>query len=166
MDEHFDLGNGNDDQLFFNVSQIGNDSIFKQVSTNGGYDITIDFTGIIADTIFEQSVSFSISRLDPGDLIIDIVHEDSNLIEPAQGIGRTEESITINNALGQFSGVDTINIVREFSTETIATTQDLRQIVLDQQVTAGDDRIIGYAANDTVSAGAGDDTINAGGLTD
>ena len=41
MDEHFDLGNGNDDQLFFNVSQIGDDSIFKQVSTNGAYDITI-----------------------------------------------------------------------------------------------------------------------------
>lgn len=166
VDEHFDLGAGRDDQVLFDVSQIGDDSIFKPTSTVGGYDITIDFTGIFADSILEQSVTFSISRLDHNDLIIDIVHRDTSLFEPTAGIGESVESITINNALGQFSAVDSISIVREFSTEVIATTQELRQIILDQQVTSGDDFIFGYTANDTVTGGAGDDTINAGGLTD
>lgn len=165
-DELFLLEGGNDDQVLFNVSAIGDDSIFKPALTSGGYDLTIDFTGIFADSILEQSVTFSISRFDPNDLIIDVVHRDTSLIEPTSGIGETFETITINNGLSQFSAVDSISIVREFSTETIATTQELRQIILDQQATAGDDRIIGYAANDTIRAGAGDDTINAGGLTD
>lgn len=165
VDEHFELGNGNDDQLFFKVSQIGDDSIFKPGSTSGGYDITIDFTGIVADSIQEQSVNFSISRLDPDDLIIEIIHRDTSLIEPAAGIGETFETISINGGLGT-TAVDTINIIRETGTETIATTQDLRQIILDQQATAGDNLIQGYAGNDTIRAGAGDDTINAGGGTD
>ncbi len=165
-DEHFVLEGGNNDQVLFNVSEIGDDSIFKAVSTVGGYDLTIDFTGIVAQSIFEQAVDFSISRLDPNDLIIDIVHEDSSTIEPAIGIGRTEETITINNALSQFSGVDTINILSVVGNQTIATTQDLRQIILDQQATDDDNRIVGYTGNDTIRAGAGDDTINAGGGAD
>lgn len=111
-------------------------------------------------------MNFSISRGDPGDLNLEIIHEDSSLIESAQGVGKTVESISINNALGRFSALDSITIIGGFGTEVIPTSHDIRQIILDQQVTADDDRIDGYFANDTIRAGAGEDLLSGGGGRD
>ena len=41
VDEHFEPANGGDDQFFFSVNQVGD-------------DITIGFTGIVADTILSN----------------------------------------------------------------------------------------------------------------
>ncbi|WP_406644717.1 type I secretion C-terminal target domain-containing protein [Aliisedimentitalea scapharcae] len=165
VDEHFALAGGTNDQLVFNVSQIGDDGVSTLQEITTGYNITIDFTGIVADAILEQSITLSVSPFDPNDLVITIVHEDNSLSAPVAGIGRTEETITLTNGLGQFGGVDTISIIREYGIDTV-TTADIRQIVLDAQTTAGADCIIGYFDENSLFGGAGDDTLDGGGGND
>ncbi len=163
LNEHFALDGSGNDQLFFDVSAIGDDSVSKAFATVAGYNVTIDFSGIIADTVVHQDVSFRLSEFDPDDVIIEIVHEDSALVGPALGIGRVEESITLVGALAQFSGVDTITIIDTSGSSTgIASTAELQQLIIDQQVTSGDDIITGYTGADILRGGAGQDTLIGG----
>ena len=165
VDEHFALAGGTNDQLVFNVSQIGDDGVSTLQEITAGYDIIIDFTVIVADAVLEQSITFLVSPFDPNDLVIKIVHEDNSLSAPGVGIGRTEETITLTNGLGQFGGVDTISIIHESGIGTLTTAQ-IRQIVLDAQTTAGADCIIGYSDDNDLFGGAGDDTLDGGGGND
>ncbi len=162
LNENIRLDVSGDDQLIFNVSEIGEDSIFKTSGTVAGYDITIDFSGIVADTVLQESVLLSIDRVDQHDLIIDIIYEDTAFLEPAQGIGLVEERIVINNALETFGGVDSITIIdTQGGTSGFANTNEIRQLFIDRAVTAGDDVIPNYFASGlTLRGGGGDDTLS------
>lgn len=161
LNENIRLDNSGDDQVIFNVSEIGQDSIFKDSGTVAGFDITIDFSGIVADNVLQESVLLSIDRVDQTDLIIDVIYEDTALIDPVEGIGRVEERIVINNALAQFGGVDSITIIdTQGGTSGFASTTEIRQLIIDQSITAGDDLIPNYIDSSLVLRGlGGDDTI-------
>ncbi len=166
--EHFALDNSSDDQLIFNVGQIGDDSVTKTIATTGGYDITIDFSGIVADNVLQQDVILRASEVNSEDVIIDIIYEDTAFIDPVQGIGRVEETITLIGALAQFSGVDSITIIdNSGSTSGFASTTEVQQFLVDQQVTSGDDIIAGYVGSLTLRGGGGHDILvgNRGGDT-
>lgn len=176
LNENIRLDNSGDDQVIFNVSEIGEDSIFKDTGTTAGYDITIDFSGIFADNVLQESVFLSVDRVDQHDLIIDIIYEDTALIDPVAGIGLVEERIVINNALETFGGVDTITIIDNQGrtvdldgavidplglAPTFDNTNEIRQFFIDRAVTAGDDLIPNYFASGlTLRGGGGDDTLS------
>ena len=162
LNENIRLDVSSDDQVIFNVSEIGEDSIFKTSGTTAGYDITIDFSGIVADNVLEESVLFSIDRVDQHDLIIDIIYEDTADLFPQVGIGRVEERIVLNNALETFGGVDSITIIdTQGGTSGFANTNEIRQLFIDRAVTAGDDVIPNYFASGLVlRGGGGDDTLS------
>ncbi|MCA1492218.1 hypothetical protein I6F11_14935 [Ensifer sp. NBAIM29] len=81
------------------------------------------------------------------------------IAESAAGVGDAG-SILIKEALNDFYDQGIEKIV--FADGAVWTRNELRLMLLDQVMTAGDDIIAGFNVADIINAGAGNDTVNAG----
>ncbi|WFU51539.1 calcium-binding protein [Sinorhizobium terangae] len=151
-------GDGND----IITGGLGNDTI----DGGRGIDTYYYSRGDGNDTITEGTNSGNADQL----ILVDINAADVTLVrngnhvtlaiaESAAGVGDAG-SILIKEALNDFydQGIDKI----VFTDGAVRTRNELRLMLLDQVMTAGDDTIAGFNVADLINAGAGNDTVNAG----
>ncbi|MGO7136332.1 calcium-binding protein, partial [Rhizobium leguminosarum] len=140
------------------------------ISGGGGYDTYVYARGDGNDTMFDGDWSGNGDRLlfvdlNPGN--ISLLRQGNSLkiliAESAPGAG-DGGSILFQDTVDGFyeKGFETI----QFANGTIWTNDQVRQMLVDQATTAGDDMITGTGRGDIVRGGAGDDTLNGGGGSD
>ncbi|MCA1494980.1 hypothetical protein I6F11_29640, partial [Ensifer sp. NBAIM29] len=139
-DDVIDGGRGND--TYYYSRGDGNDILTE--GSNGGSADTLILTGI-----------------NPGDVMLARNGNDVTVVvaESVPGAG-DGGSILLKNNLDDYydRGIDKI----VFADGTTWTRNQLRLMLLQQAITAGDGTITGFNTADVIDAGAGNDTINAG----
>ncbi|NKL67436.1 calcium-binding protein [Rhizobium leguminosarum] len=137
------------------------------INGGGGYDTYVYARGDGNDTMFDGDWSGNGDRLlfvdlNPGN--ISLLRQGNSLkiliAETAPGAG-DGGSILFQDTVDGFyeKGFETI----QFANGTIWTNDQVRQMLVDQAATAGNDTITGTGRDDILRGGAGDDTINGGG---
>ncbi|WP_165940326.1 calcium-binding protein [Rhizobium laguerreae] len=137
------------------------------INGGGGYDTYVYARGDGNDTMFDGDWSGNGDRLlfvdiNPGNISL-LRHGNSLKIliaETAPGAG-DGGSILFQDTVDGFyeKGFETI----QFANGTVWTNDQVRQMLVDQATTAGNDTITGTGRGDTLRGSAGDDTLNGGG---
>jgi len=139
-DDFLDGGKGNDTYVY--ARGDGYDTI-EEMQVAGRYDVLV----------FEDVLPDEITLVRNG---IDVTLE---IAPSAPGVGDAG-SVTLIRQLNDYyyRGVERI----EFADGTIWRQEDLREMVLAQAVTDGDDTITGFNADDVIRGGQGDDVLTGG----
>jgi Ca2+-binding RTX toxin-like protein len=162
---------GNDTIVGFNSADTlagrhGDDTL------NGGWqnDTYLYARGDGNDTINETTSNgtadtLSFSDLNPADVTLVRNGNDVTVViaESASGAG-DGGSVLLKNSLDDYyeQGVEKVT----FADGTVWTKTTIRQMLLDQAATAGNDTITGFNTNDLINASDGNDTVNAAGGND
>ena len=145
---------------------LGNDAL----NGSGGNDIYLYSRGDGHDTITDTLIGDTADKLifsdiNPAD--VTLVRNGSYITleigESAPGAGDAG-SILLTQSLDEYYNRNIEQVI--FADGTIWSRSDLRNLLLAQEATAGNETITGFNAADTISGGAGDDTLTGGGGND
>ncbi|MFC3177999.1 calcium-binding protein, partial [Undibacterium amnicola] len=166
-------GNGGDDTLFAGVGRdtldggTGND----QMSGGWGSDTYI-FGRVSGNDVIHESNDLdhrdlNVIQFEPGislsDISFDMVENGSTVDDLLIKIRDTSSSVVVKNFFREYklsNGERSIGISQlVFSDGTSITRDEIRQSLIQRQITAGNDVIHGFEGSDVLEGGAGDDTI-------
>lgn len=145
----------------------GNDVMYG----GDGEDIYYFAPGFGTDVIDENVDNFAISDFDviefgPGLLAVDaVVARDGDDLVISFPSGDSVRVLRQFQHQAYFDGWEDVEEIR-FAGGEVWTQADIRERLLEQASTAGDDTIIGYWGDDVFDGGAGDDVIHGGGGND
>ena len=155
------ISTGDDDVFAFNTNETieagtGNDYIIG----GDGHDIYVfninDGQDIIDDQgFFDTDVASFVGR-NFADASFSQGRENSNDLVITFGNG---DSVTVLNGLSNSNANTIEQFMFDDMTKTVA---EIKQKLLDDAVTAGDDRITGFSTNDAITGGAGNDFLIGG----
>ncbi len=134
------------DKARFTIGAIGND-VITQNSSFGSTDIFIEL-GSLGEVRFERSIANS------ADLIITV-------FETGDPDEANYETITVRNWRASNTTLETLTLT-DINGTTQLTVDDIGQIIVDNQITGGDDVVVGFGSTNDGTSGRGNETITGG----